>query len=260
MNKEVIIKLLPDYAPEQVENFAAYCMRLFLDKDKQGKQKNPWLQKKTDEQMATLFRRVAKDGLVFDGTHITIQSTGISYDYIAYKNKMFLAYPESTIDLSLVYEEDDFKVSKEGGRVMYHHNISNPFNQGEKTIIGGYCVIRNKRGEFLTLLSKEDIDKHRKVAKTDFIWKQWFTEMSLKTIVKKACKFHFSDIYENIETIDNDNYELDNPLELELKLKQEIDEITTDQELTDYYQKNKGKGKCFDEYILIRKKQINEGI
>jgi len=173
---------------------------------------------------------------------------------------MFLAYPESTIDLSLVYEGDTFSVSKESGSVMYQHNISNPFNQEEKTIIGGYCVIRNKRGEFLTLLSKDDIDKHRKVAKTDYIWRQWFTEMALKTIVKKACKFHFSDIYENIETIDNDNYNLDNPIELDLKLKQEIDDIQTDQELTEYYQKNKGKGKSFDEYILIRKKQINGGI
>ena len=236
MTKEKIILLLKDYPKEEVENFASYCIRLLLAKKKDGSLQNPWIQKKTEEQMVTLYKRVAKDGLVFDGTHITLQSTGISYDYVAYKNKMFLAYPESTIDLNLVYEGDDFKVAKESGNVIYSHNIVEPFNQSEKNIKGGYCVIKNKRGEFLTLLSKADIDKHRKVAKTDYIWRQWFAEMATKTVIKKACKLHFSDIFQNIEKNDNENYELENPLELDLKLKQEIDKLKTIEELKEYYQ------------------------
>ena len=36
-----------------------------------------------EEEMVALFNRVAEDGLVFDGKHITLQSTGISYDYVA---------------------------------------------------------------------------------------------------------------------------------------------------------------------------------
>lgn len=260
MEKEKIIKLLKDYNQEEIENFASYCIRLVLATKRDGSLQNPWIQKKTEKQMAELFRRVEKDGLVFDGKHITLQSTGISYDYIAYKNKMFLAYPESTIDVSLVYKGDTFKVGKESGGVMYSHNISDPFNQNEKNIVGGYCVIRNKRGEFMTLLSKEDIDKHRKVAKTDYIWRQWFKEMATKTVIKKACKLHFSDIFQNIEKNDNENYELENPLELDLKLKQEIDKIETMDELKEYYKENKGKGKDFDKYVSIRKQQINENL
>ena len=258
MEKGKIIEILKDYPKEEVENFASYCIRLLLAKKRDGSLQNPFMQKKTDEQMAVLYKRVARDGLVFDGIHITLQSTGISYDYIAYKNKMFLAYPESTIDLSLVYGDDEFKVAKESGGVMYSHNIADPFNQNENNIKGGYCVIKNKRGEFLTLLGKADIEKHRKVAKTDFIWRQWFVEMATKTVIKKACKLHFSDIFQNIEKNDNENYELENPLELDLKLKQEIDEIETIEKLKEYYQDNKGKGKEFDKYISIRKKQINE--
>lgn len=244
MTKEEIIKLLPDHPSEEVERFASYIIRLYADP------KNPWMKSRTSEQMATLYKRVAKDGLVFDGIHITLQSTGISYDYIAFKNKMFLSYPESTVDVSLVHDGDDFNFKKESGKVTYTHNINDPF--GKKDIIGGYCVIKNKRGEFITLLSKEDIDKHRKVAKTDFIWKEWFSEMALKTVIKKACKQHFSDVYQNIETIDNDNYDLENPMGLDIKWKGEIDAIDSMEGLRKYWAANKGKGADFDKYIAQR--------
>ena len=256
MNKKKIIDLLKDHNEEEVANFASYIVRLKLETDKTGKRKNYWIQNKTEEQMAELYKRVANDGLVFDGVHITLQSTGISYDYIAYKNKMFLAYPESTIDVSLVHDGDDFMFRKVNGQVEYTHNISSPFNKGE--LVGAYCIIKNKRGEFITLLNKDDIDKHRKVAKTDYIWRQWFDEMALKTVIKKACKQHFSDIFQEIEKKDNENFNLENPLDLDLKVKQEIDAIDNLKDLQEYYKKNKGKGKEIEKYITIKKNQLNE--
>lgn len=257
MTKDEIIKELADIEnQEAVESFASYCIRTKLAKKKDGTLQNPFMQKKTAKEMATLYRRVAKDGLVFDGVHITLQSTGISYDYVAYKNKMFLAYPESVVDLGLVYEGDTFEFKKASGKVMYTHDIANPFGSKTDSIIGGYCVIKNKRGEFLTTLSREEIDKHRKVAKTDFIWKQWYSEMSMKTIIKKACKMHFADVYEDIEKNDNDNYDLDNPLELAQEHKTAIDEIDTVEELQEYYQAHKGAGKEFDAYVTKRKNEI----
>lgn len=256
MDKQAIIDELKDYNQEEVERFASYCVRLSLEKDKQGRLKNPWIANKKENHLADLFKRVANDGLVFDGVHITLQSTGISYDYIAYKNKMLLAYPESKVDVSLVYEGDEFSIAKESGSVIYSHNIKDPFGQKGDNIIGGYCVIRNKRGEFATLLSKEDIEQHRKVAKTDYIWRTWFKEMALKTVIKKACKQHFADVYESIEQNDNENYNLDNPIDIELEWKQEIDAIKTLEELQSYYQANKGRGKSFDKYIAIRKAEL----
>lgn len=259
MKKEEIIELLKDQNQEQAETFASYCIRLLMDRNKKtGAIVNPWMQSKTAESMAILFKRVAKDGLVFDGVHITLQSTGISYDYVAYKNKMLLAYPESKIDVNLVYEGDTFNVTKESGAVIYSHNIGDPFNRKEENIKGGYCVIQNKRGDFLTILSKEEIDKHRKVSKMDYIWQQWFAEMAMKTLIKKACKQHFADVYENIEQIDNDNYDLELPLGIELTVKQEIEGIKTIEELRAYYEKNKGKGKDFDKAISIKKAELSK--
>ena len=69
-------------------------------------------------------------------------------------------------------------------------------------------VIKNNRGEFLTLLSRKEIDKHRATAKTDYIWKSWFREMVFKTLMKKACKYHFEDSVADIESLDNENYNL----------------------------------------------------
>jgi len=253
INKEKLIELLRDQPNKaDVETFAAYIKKISMDLA------NRYMTDRTEEEIAILFRRVSEEGLVFDGKHITLQSNGISYDYQAYKNKMILAYPESTIDLSLVYKGDEFSVSKESGSVMYHHNIGNPLEQKTEDITGGYCVIKNKRGEFLTLLSREDIDKHRKVAKTDMIWSKWPKEMALKTIIKKACKQHFSDIYEKIDEMDNGNYELENPLDLSLEYKQAIDAIDTLEALAAYYEANKGQGAAFDKYVSIRKDQLTQ--
>jgi hypothetical protein len=258
--KEQIIELLKDLEQkEAVENFASYCLRLSVEKNKDGTVKNPWMQYKKSDDLANLFKRVLADGLIFDGKHITLQSTGVSYDYVAYKNKMILAYPESKIDMSVVNDGDAFDFSKEDGKVTYHHKIQDPFQQlSEAVIIGAYCIIKNNRGEFLTLINKEEIDKHRKVAKTDFIWKAWFKEMVLKTVIKKACKQHFDDVYTKIEELDNENYSLENPLELDLIYKQEIDEIDTIEQLTEYYNANKGKGKDFDKYVVLRKSQLEK--
>ncbi len=110
------------------------------------------------------------------------------------------------------------------------------------------------------MLSKEDFQKHRKVAKGDFIWKAWYKEMCLKTLVRKACKLHFADVFDNMNEEDNKHSDLDIPLNLELDYKIEIDSLNTMDELLEYYNKNKkdkkGKGKEFMEYLTIRKKQL----
>lgn len=210
--KEQIVYLLPNDNIDHVDAFASYCQRLLIEKDKKtGKNKNPWMQTKKADQLAQLFSRVKGEGLVFDGKHVSLQSTGISYDYVAYKNKMILAYPESMIDMDVIKDGDTFTTSKESGKVIYSHTIKDPFQTADfKTIVGAYCVVKNKRGEFMTLLSKEDIAKSRKVAKGDFIWQQWFKEMVLKTVLKKACKYHFEDTFESMNNVDNESIDLSN--------------------------------------------------
>ncbi len=256
MDKQKIISLLSWYNQQEIETFANYCYKLQIEKKKDWTPANPWSISIKEEKFAELYKKVANEWLVFDWVHITLQSTGISYDYVALKNKMLIAYPESIIDIQLVYEWDDIEFWKINWKIEYSHKLKNPFDSKDRDIIGAYTVIKNKRWEFLTTLSKEDLEKHRKTAKTDYIWAQWYKEMCMKTIMKKACKMHFWDIFTKIEEMDNDNYSLDNPLELELDYKKEIDNIKTVEELRQYYEKNKWKWKDLDKYVSIRKEQL----
>lgn len=165
MDIKVIKNALTDYDQDKVKTYIDYLVRLANEKDKDKKLKNPWMGYKKDDELISYFKKVAKDGLVFDGVHITLQSIGVSYDYIAYKNKMLLIYPETLFDIALVYKDDKFRFEKQSGKVVYHHEMSNPFDQRQENIIGGYCIIVNKRGEFITSLSASQIEKHRKVPK-----------------------------------------------------------------------------------------------
>ena len=256
-----VFELLTKFDNDKVERYVNYLNKLSSEV-KNNKPKNPWVKQRTSEQLTEYFKAVAMDGLEFDGVHITLQSTGVSYDYVAYKNKMFIAYPESLIDLQIVYKDDSFKFSKESGHVIYKHEIANPFGSKEEDIIGGYCVIKNKRGEFLTTLNKEDFEKHRKVAKTDYIWKQWFVEMCKKTLIKKACKTHFSDEYTNIETLDNTQYDLGQSLDLPIAVKEDLESIDEIKDIGKYYKENAGKyagfSKDFIKACADRKAQIVE--
>lgn len=260
MDIKAIKNGLSDHDPTKVEIYINYLVELSTVKDRDKKLKNPWFKYRTDQELINNFKKVATDGLSIDGEHITLQSTGISYDYIAFKNKMMLTYPESIIDVGLVYKDDTFKFEKQSGKVVYTHQINNPFNQDENNIIGGYCVIKNKRGEFITILSKDNIEKHRKVARTDSIWKAWYHEKCLVVIIKKACKQHFQDIYQNIETIDNENYDLSKSLEVDIDDKSSIESITTIEELRQYWKDHQGRNagvlKEFNELLAKRKDEI----
>lgn len=233
-----IVKGLEEFKKENVNQYADYCYRISIELDKDGKLKNLWANKKPATEYIKGFKLIDSQGLVFDGKHITWQSTGITFDYVAYKNKMLLAYPESKIDVQTILEKDEFTVSKENGKVIYSHKIIDPLAD-EKAIIGAYCVIKNERGEFLTTINKAEIEKHKKSAKTQYIWNAWFKEMILKTVIKKACKMHFDDVYEHIISVDNENEDIEkatdeiNKEKVVSKLQVHIDKLNSITDLTE---------------------------
>lgn len=177
--------------------------------------KSKWAEKIPHEEFKRLFDQTAERGLYIDGKTITLESRGgalnIVYDYRAYKNAVLQAHPESKFDIQLVRAGDITKFEKQSGKVIYEHKIMDGFEETE--IIGAYCVIKNDLGEFLTRINREDIKKIRGVAKTQNVWKQWLDQMWLKSVIKRACKFHFYDLVEKIDTYDNEeNYDLEKPL------------------------------------------------
>ena len=233
-----IKKHLGDYDQKNVDTYIAYLVKLSSEKTKDNQLKNKWFAYRNDDYLINCFKTVANDGLIFDGVKITLNPNGISYNYQAYKDKMLLVYPESKVDLALVYKDDVFSFSKNSGKVFYSHEIVNPFSRKDEDIIGGFCVIKNRRGESITSLSNEDFTKHRKVARTDYIWKSWYPEMCTKTLIKKACKEYYNDIFANIIVKDNENNDIDLPVDVPLTVKQEIENLNTLEELMTYYNDN----------------------
>lgn len=251
--EKTLAEYLEGYDQDEVLCYVNYAKELCTNE-----KTDFWAKKISKSQYAEFFKKVKKEGLILDGKHITIQKSGLTYDYVALKNKMILVYPESIIDTQLVFKGDTFTVLKESGKVLYSHTIADAFNQLDEDVIGGYCVIKNKRGEFFTPLSMAEIEKRRKVAKGDFIWKLWFKEMALKTIIKKACSQHFSDIYENILSQDNEtSNDLNSALDIDLVWKQEVEALETLETLAEYYKQNAGRGKDFARLITKRKKELS---
>jgi len=243
-------KLLKGYPEQDVKNFIEYIGKL------QNDPKQSFIREIGESRLAHYFKKVFDEGLKLDGKHVTINSLGLSYDYIAYKNKMLIAYPESKVDVQLVYTGDKFTVSKDSGMVTYKHDIASPFEQKDTDIVGAYCVIKNKRGEFITTMSKDDLAKHRQIAKTSYIWDKWKKEMCLKTVIKKACKQHFADIYEAVEEDDNVNYDLEKAVDVSGEHIEAVSAINTIDDLREYYIKHKGSGKDLDKLIQQRKVEL----
>lgn len=206
-----IAEFLKNYDTIEVKKFITYCKDSETALNSNKTKKFPFWQYLTAETLADHFKNVKAQGLVLDGVHITIQSTGVTYDYIARRNKLLLSFPETVLDVQLFYEKDSFSVKNESGKYIYDHVMNNVFSRKETEILGGYCFIKNQRGEFFTSLTLEELEKHRKTAKTDYIWKNWLTEMYLKTVIKKAVSVHFDDVFNDIEKEDNKSYQIEEP-------------------------------------------------
>lgn len=181
-------------------------------------------------------------------------------DYHTYKNKLLEIYPESIVDIQLVYEDDEFTFSKESGKVIYSHKVNSPFKKDKKAI-GGYCVIKNRLGEFLEIMNETEILKCKQVAKMKNIWNNWTDEMYLKTIIKRATKRFFYDVVKEIDIQDNKDYDLSlaDSDDSDFKICSEIENIKTIENLKKYYNDNKDKvknKKTFNSKVTEKKKQL----
>lgn len=200
-------------SPAQLSIFGNYLSRLLTETKSKSDNtpKNPWMRYAKNEDLVNVFIKVKEDGLVIDGDSITLQFKGSikpRYDYHAYKNRLMIAYPETILDVSIVYEGDKYSFSKESGKVTYKHEIADPFSI-DREAIGAYCVIKNSRGEFIETLNIPEITKMKNAAKTKNVWDQWYGQMIKKSVLKRACKFHFKDKFKSIEEIDNEDYDLE---------------------------------------------------
>jgi hypothetical protein len=211
MDTGKIRSALTAYDMGRVGIYINYLEFAAIDKKSDKSLKNPWLQYAKDEDLVQVFKKVQIDGLWVNGTSVTLGFRGSIlpvYNFQAYKDKLIIAYPESKVDLQLVHEGDEFSLNKESGKVNYSHDFGDPFAV-TRVIIGAYCIVKNKRGEFIETLNMVEISKMKEAAKTKAIWNVWEGEMILKSVIKRACKRHFNDHFEKIMKVDNEENDLD---------------------------------------------------
>ncbi len=98
--------------------------------------------------------------------------------------------PIVDIIFELVHENDEFKTLKKQGGVgveSYEFKVKDPFNRGKLVGGFGYVIYEDERKNKLVVMSLADMDKRRKIAKTDSFWKSWEEEMYYKTLVSHVC-------------------------------------------------------------------------
>ncbi len=153
---------------------------------------------------------IIENGFALDGINYVIYSNAMVLPtYHAFKNKIYMVYPESVIDLQLIREGDEYNFAKESGSVVYSHSIADPFTVEEPKIIGAYCIIKNSRGEFLETLNLTDFQKMKSITKSVQAWNNWESEFWKKSVIKRACKTHFHDITKDIDAQDNEGSDIE---------------------------------------------------
>lgn len=91
----------------------------------------------------------------------------------------------SWVKADVVKAEDTFEYH--GINVIPLHHMD-PFAERGETI-GAYCVAKTTGGEILVdVINREQLNRIKGSAKTQFVWDSWFDEMAKKAIIKRAAK------------------------------------------------------------------------
>ena len=155
------------------------------------------------------------------------------YEGLKYKAVKYSLFEIVDFEADLLYANDEFKVIKDAYKgASYQLEIANPFDRGK--MIGGYAYIRFKdsRQNKLFTMSKAEIDAVKSKAQTDVFWKNYYNEMALKTVVRRASKLvlldpkKFDDYYMLMEKFNNDAAEADLANELREKANREPINVT----------------------------------
>lgn len=168
--------------------------------------------KHSQQELYGLIVKYLNAGTNLDGTNVVLTGKNMGLiTFHGYMNKIKNNHKNVFFDVQLVRHGDDFKAAKESGSVVYSHSIADPFAAKPNEIIGAYCVVKLNNGsgdESLELLNKEDFQKMKDSSRNQSTWNKWESEFWRKSVIKRACKVYFAEEVEQLESIDNEDYGL----------------------------------------------------
>jgi len=136
--------------------------------------------------------------------------------YKGYIYKINKAFPNTKVQAVLVYKGDEISISKVNNNdVVNHKKCSNPFIEKKDCDIEGvYCIIHFQNGmSFVETMSRNEIDliKSKSKTKDGGVWAEFYGEMAKKSVIRRACKSLFPSELADLNTIDNEQYEMVQP-------------------------------------------------
>lgn len=166
----------------------------------QALMKTDWALKVANENPTSVHLamiNVASTGLTLNPAHayayLVPRDGSIVLD-ISYKGLIKIATDTGAIlwaRADLVYAEDRFDYHGPAQMPEHHADV---FKADRGEIVGAYCIAKTRDGDILVeIMPREEIEKIR--SKSDLFakkgtgpWKDWFTQMAKKAVIKRAAK------------------------------------------------------------------------
>ena len=146
-------------------------------------------------QLYTDWKSWYNRGLDCNGVDIQyIPGRGLAPTAQGYRTKVLLLYPNSQIDVQIVYKGDTISYERTNNEVIYKYVAGDIFSKKEK--VGAFCYINTNNENNIQVfetLSLDEIANMRKASKVSFTWNTWEDEMIRKSVIKRACKRLFND-------------------------------------------------------------------
>lgn len=153
-----------------------------------------------------------------------IKRLQLQIGYKGYIYKVKQNYPNAIFQASLIREKDTINLYKEKNNDYIDHKYGSPLSKENNVVLGAYCIItflnNGKNKSIVELLDKEDLDLIKSKSKTKedrkdkngktilTIWQEWYGEMCKKSVIRRACKVHFSAQVKDLNEFDNQMYDV----------------------------------------------------
>ncbi|WP_111732229.1 ribosome modulation factor [Roseovarius amoyensis] len=169
-------------------------------------EKDPQLVTADRQSLIASVRQCANHGLVPDGNEATLQvyNTKVKIDgaekwikKVQYQpmvrgiiNRVQKSGKIRTFWADVVYKGETFTIDASDGERRPVHIKQSEFNRGtDDEIIGAYSVAKFKDGTVdCEPMDRSEIEKVRKVAKTQKVWEGWFTEKAKVAVLRRHSK------------------------------------------------------------------------
>lgn len=158
----------------------------------------------------------ASFGLTIDGrqhAHLVKYGNKASFQigYRGYLFKIKEHYPDADFTVELIFEGDDVKIWSEDSMQRFTLEKKNAFDQSVEKFKGVLFAVsysdNGKQVQKVTAVTRERIERAKRAAKQDFIWKSDYFEKAKAAAIKNACKVMFASIQGLQEMIRYDNEE-----------------------------------------------------